>query len=149
MTAINAVLGSKEALMDDCRTILKALTDCTELEAQANELTSEIDIVSELVRRCVDENATSAGSQEEYAAKYKALSLRFERASSQLAEVKKAIADRKARAADIGDFMFEVQELDAITQFDKKLWLSTVDRVTAYSDGRLVFQFRNGMEQEA
>ena len=45
--------------------------------------------------------------------------------------------------------MFEVQELDAITQFDKKLWLSTVDRVTAYSDGRLVFQFRNGMEQEA
>ncbi len=149
VAAINAVLGSKEALMDDCRTILKALTDCTELEAQANELTSEIDIVSELVRRCVDENATSAGSQEEYAAKYKALSLRFERASSQLAEVKKEIADRKARAADIGDFMFEVQELDAITQFDKKLWLSTVDRVTAYNDGRLVFQFRNGMEQEA
>lgn len=45
--------------------------------------------------------------------------------------------------------MFEVQELEAITVFDKKLWLTIIDTVTVHSDGRLTFKFQGGTEIDA
>ena len=40
--------------------------------------------------------------------------------------------------------MFEVQELDALTEFDEKLWLTTIDTVTVHTDGRMTFKFQGG-----
>lgn len=40
--------------------------------------------------------------------------------------------------------MFEVQELDAFTEFDEKLWLTVIDTVTVHTDGRLTFEFQGG-----
>jgi len=34
----------------------------------------------------------------------------------------------------------------ALFEFDERLWVASVDCVTVYSDGRLVFKFRDGME---
>lgn len=43
--------------------------------------------------------------------------------------------------------MFELAERgDAITEFDERLWLTMVEKATAYHDGRLVFRFQNGGE---
>ena len=33
--------------------------------------------------------------------------------------------------------MFEVQELDALTDFDEKLWLTVIDTVTVHADGQI------------
>ena len=44
--------------------------------------------------------------------------------------------------------MFEVQELDALTEFDEKLWLSIIDTVTVHTDGRMTFRFQGGTEIE-
>ena len=35
-----------------------------------------------------------------------------------------------------------------ITEFDEKLWASSIDRVTVTLEDRLVFQFRDGTEIE-
>ena len=35
-----------------------------------------------------------------------------------------------------------------ITDFDERLWLTTLAKTTSYRDGRLVFTFRNGIEKE-
>lgn len=40
--------------------------------------------------------------------------------------------------------MFEVQELDALTDFDEKLWLTIIDTVTVHADGRMTFKFQGG-----
>lgn len=45
--------------------------------------------------------------------------------------------------------MFEVQELDALTEFDEKLWLTIIDTVTVHTDGRMTFKFQGGTEIEA
>ena len=42
--------------------------------------------------------------------------------------------------------MFEVQELDTITDFDEKLWLKIIGTVTVHADGRMTFKFRGGTE---
>ena len=44
--------------------------------------------------------------------------------------------------------MFEVQELEAITVFDKKLWLTVIDTVTVHADGRMTFKFQGGTEMD-
>ena len=53
-------------------------------------------------------------------------------------------AARQAQAEAIGAFMFEVQELDALTEFDEKLWLTIIDTVTVHTDGRMTFKFQGG-----
>ena len=40
--------------------------------------------------------------------------------------------------------MFEVQELDTITDFDEKLWLTVINTVTVHADGRMTFKFQGG-----
>lgn len=42
--------------------------------------------------------------------------------------------------------MFEVQELEALTDFDEKLWLTVIDTVTVHVDGRMTFKFQGGPE---
>lgn len=45
--------------------------------------------------------------------------------------------------------MFEVQELDTLTEFDEKLWLTVIDTVAVHADGRMTFKFQVGTEIEA
>ena len=38
--------------------------------------------------------------------------------------------------------MFEVRELDAITEFDEKLWLTIIDTANVHTPGRMTFNSR-------
>ena len=44
--------------------------------------------------------------------------------------------------------MFEMQELDILTEFDEKLWLTVIDTVTVHTDGWMRFKFQGGTEIE-
>ena len=65
-------------------------------------------------------------------------------AKARLEQVRTTKAAQEAQAEAIGAFMFEVQELDALTEFDEKLWLTIIDTVTIHADGRMTFKFRGG-----
>lgn len=63
---------------------------------------------------------------------------------AQLEQLRTTKAEREAQAEAIGAFMFEVQELDALTEFDEKLWLTIIDTITVHADGRMTFKFQGG-----
>ena len=65
-------------------------------------------------------------------------------AKARLEQVRTTKAAREAQAEAIGAFMFEVQELDALTEFDEKLWLTIIDTITVHADGRMTFKFQGG-----
>ena len=67
---------------------------------------------------------------------------------AQLEQLRSTKAAREAQADAIGAFMFEMQELDTITEFDEKLWLTVIDMVTVHTDGRMRFKFQGGTEIE-
>ncbi len=73
----------------------------------------------------------------------------YEKAKAQLEQLRTTKAEREAQAEAIGAFMFEVQELDALTEFDEKLWLTIIDTITVHADGRMTFKFQGGTEIEA
>lgn len=122
------------------------LTDCTGIDAEIESLLEEVDVVTELTKRCIAENSQTAQDQEEYAARYNSFVERYEKAKSRVEELRTMKAAREAQAEAIGAFMFEVQELDALTEFDEKLWLTVIDTVTVHADGRLIFKFQGGTE---
>ena len=82
--------------------------------------------------------------------RYATLMDRFEATSTKLAELSKKKQARDAQACMIGGFLFELRERDKpLAEFDPYIWAVTLDMVTAYHDGRLVFKFRNGLEVAA
>lgn len=144
VTALNAIIESKDNILEDCRLMQATLTDCTGIDTEIESLLEEIDVVTELTKRCIAENSQTAQNQEEYAARYNGFVERYEKAKAQLEQLRATKAAREAQAEAIGAFMFEVQELDALTEFDEKLWLTVIDTVTVHADGRMTFKFRGG-----
>lgn len=149
LAAFNQLLGDKERILDDCRLMQNTLTDCEGIDSQIAELEQEIEVVTELTKRCIAENARASLSQTEYAARYNGFVERYEKAEARLEQLRTTKAAREAQAEAIGAFMFEVQELDALTEFDEKLWLTIIDTVTVHTDGRMTFKFQGGTEIEA
>ena len=137
-------------MIEDGIIIQRTLTDCTEIDSQIAAALEEQEVVTELIRKCIAQNATDALDQEDYAKRYTALMDRFEAIAEKLAELNERKQARDDQACMIGGFLFELKERDeALTEFDPYIWAITLDVVTAYSDGRLVFKFRNGLEIEA
>lgn len=147
--AFNSILADKDSALENCRLMQTTLTDCTGIDAEIESLLEEIDVVTELTKRCIAENSQTAQDQEEYTARYNSFVERYEKAKSRVEELRTMKAAREAQAEAIGAFMFEVQELDTLTEFDEKLWLTVIDTVTVHADGRLTFKFQGGTEIDA
>ena len=124
VAAFNAILDSKDTILEDCRLMQSTLTDCSGLDAEIESLFEEIDVVTELTKRCIAENSQTAQNQEEYTARYNGFVERYEKAKTRVEELRSIKIEREAQAEAIDAFMFEVQELDAFFEFDEKLWLT-------------------------
>ena len=147
--AFNKLLCGKNTLLDDCRLMQSHLTDCSAIDAELEELRQEIEVVTELPQRCIQENARSAQSQEEYTERYNGYVARYDAAKAKLDALQKEKAQRLVKSDAIGGFMFELSEYtETISEFNEGLWLAVVEKATAYHDGRLVFTFQNGTEIE-
>ena len=72
LVAFNKLLGGRNTLLEDCRIMQSHLTDCSAIDTELEELRQEIEVVTELTQRCIQENAGRAQSQEEYAERYNA-----------------------------------------------------------------------------
>ena len=140
--AFNAILADKDSALENCRLMQSTLTDCSGLDAKIESLLEEIDVVTELTKRCIAENSQTAQNQEEYAARYNGFVERYEKAKTRVEELHSIKNVRQAQADAIGAFMFEVQELDTLSEFDNKLWLTVIDTVTVHADGRMTFKFQ-------
>ena len=146
--AFNAILADKDSALENCRLIQSTLTDCTGIDKEIQTLLEEIEVVTKLTKRCIAENSQTAQNQEEYAARYNGFVERYEKAKVQLEQLRATKAAREAQAEAIGAFVFEVQELGILTEFDEKLWLTVIDTVTVHADGRMTFKFQGGTEIE-
>ena len=149
VVAFNAVLDSKDNILEDCRLMQSALTNYTDVDEEIQSLLEEIDVVTELTKRCIAENSQTAQNQAEYKARYNGFVARYEKAKTRVEELRSIKNARQAQADAIGTFMFGVQELDTLSEFDEKLWLTVIDTVTVYADGRMTLKFQGDTEINA
>ena len=110
------------------------------------QLLEELDVVSELTKRCVDENSSTALDNDAHLARYNRLVERYDKAQDRVKELERKRTERMAKADAIGGFMFRLRELDQpMDHFDERLWLDVIDCVVVHRDD-LTIKFQNGKE---
>lgn len=150
LDAFNRMLADKRQLMEDCSFICRTLTDTSALDARLNEIVAELNVVTELTRRLIEENAASASDQEAFDLKYGEYTSRFDILQKEAEALQNQQAERGEKAKELTLFMEELKKRkQPVTVFDQYLWVTVIDNVLVRNDGILVFRFRNGKEIEA
>ena len=107
----------------------------------------ECDEIEELNRKLLEENTRVPMDQDAFMKKYNSYVERYEEEAAKAGKLQKQLGERQRKADMLSEFMFEVHEQNGmIDEFDEKLWLSTVEQVKVFHDGRMAFIFKNGTE---
>lgn len=149
LKAFSLLFENREQLIEDCRIIQKTLTDTAEIDFELKRLLAEVNVVTELTRKDIEENSTVIQNQQDYTAVYDEYVKRYESLKSKIVSLQKTKTERQLKFNAIGAFMFEVMELSQPPiEFDEKLWVASIEKMTVYHDGRCVFKLKNGAEIE-
>ena len=149
LAAFNQRIDNSAAIFAAYDEVLEALTDTTALDTEAAALAGEIEIVAELTRKAVDENARAALDQDEYNARRDALLARYAAATARQAEIDAERGQRRRKQANIAHFLQILKKQEnLVTEFEEELWYITVDKVMVHPDKRLSFVFRDGAAVE-
>ena len=150
LAIFNQMLLNRDAIIEDCKLMKKVLTDTSQIDSQLADLEQEADVVAELTKKCIAENAVALQSQEEYASKYNALVARYETVKTKIEALEEQRSAMAAKARAIDAYIKRLRDQNGdLTEFDERLWVETVEKVTIYHDARWVFRFQNGAEIEA
>ena len=146
----NSLMGDRNGLIEDCRLAQRVLCDTTAIDSELAELRREIDVVTELARKAIYENARTAVNQTEWAERNTAYLERHRKASERTDELDAAKRERLGKVTIIERFIRDIESRPlAIMAFDEKLWLAVIDKVTVSRDGTMTFRFKNGSEVTA
>lgn len=140
---------SYHVIISPLRASLDVAFDTSTLETEVAELQEEIMVVSDLIEKCIYENAHVALDQTEYQKRYDSFTVRFDTAKARLEEIEAAIADKKSRRAAIEAFLDTLAQADLMEKFDPTLWCGLMDFVTVYAKDDVRFTFKNGQEIKA
>ena len=147
LSALGAYLSDRETVIVRLRDTQRVLTDTDFIDEDIRTSEEELTAVTEMLRLCIEENATNTMTEENYRATHAELCSRFEETEAKLAALQRRREKMKADAIAIGGLMFELGELDTLPiAFDEKLWQGTIDHVTVHADERVVFCFKDGKE---
>ena len=149
LDAFNSLLENKEEILKGYEDIIQALTDTTKIDKESVKLQSEIEAVTELLQKCVEENAHSALDQAEYEERYTALAERYENIKKGLEEINYKCLERSAKRESIVGFIKELEQREGlITEFDEELWKGAIEKVIVNTEEQITFVFKDGMEIE-
>ncbi|MDO5141538.1 MAG: hypothetical protein Q4D31_00795 [Eubacteriales bacterium] len=79
--------------------------DATALEAEVDELQSEMMMIADLMQKCIYENARIALDQSEYQKHYNELTAGFDSAKATHDKLTSAISDKQVGKAIVGSFI--------------------------------------------
>lgn len=143
--AFNSILKNKDEILQGYETIIKALTDTSELDKESSKLQNEIEIVTEMLRRCVEENTHSVLNQTEYEERYNALAQRYESIKKELEVIEKKTLEKSAKHESILAFIKELEKKDSLLEkFDEELWGATINTITIKANNEVIFEFKDG-----
>lgn len=148
LQAVVNLTEAREVLMGTCQMLLDEYLNTESIDTECAAMETELEIVSELTRKLIAENATTVMQQNEYNRRYDDLAQRYHTAEERARQLQGQKITRRFQADVIESFMNEIQSIDDSLplQYSDRLWLNLIDCVTVYEDRRLVFRFKNGTE---
>ncbi len=145
--AYNEALGNKERIVNDTAEVIDLLTNTTKLDELIASLTTEAEVIAEMVNKLVSENARVAQSQEEYQAKYDALIEKYNKLRSQIEEAQKERTYKLGQAQHLQAFLKSLIEAkEALDEWDDEVWMIMVEKAVVHRNKSVTFTFYNGKE---
>ena len=83
----NGLISGKKPFIKACKLTRDVLTDTKEIDREMSELLRELEVVTELIKKCIAENSSSAQDQEKYTERYNNYVDRYEKAKSRYDEI--------------------------------------------------------------
>ena len=149
LQAYSKMMGNREQLIGDCKTMYEALADFSDLDARIKELTEEIKFASDMSAALIKQHASQAESEEEYNKRYSELVERYETARK---ELEQRNVDRQLRTDQrkkIKRFMDTLKDQPLVLpDWDEQLWARIVESITLHSDKRAEVCFVSGITIE-
>lgn len=140
-------MANRDNLIEDCRLAQTVLCDTAAIDGELDELQREIEVVTELSRKAIYENARTTVDQSKWSERNNSYLERHRKATERTLELETAKRERLAKSKTLDIFIRDIESRPlAITEFDEGLWLAVIDRVTVATDGTMTFTFRNGTE---
>jgi len=138
---------ARESILEDCRLVQATLSDCNKLETEKKSVADEMEITAELIRRCVEKNASAVQNQEDYHNQYESHVKRYEDLKTRYEAAETERQRRREQGQILAEFIRRLEEqTDPPIEFSNDLWLAVIDHVTVNADETVVFTFKGGVE---
>ncbi len=139
----------KDMVIETCQTLIEELTDTSTIDAEIEKLTKELSKLSNQIREHIQKNAESELNQCVYNKTYDELTEMFSKKKNTHQKLKQKRSYQQGRAEVMTAFIKGLEErTELIDYFDESVWKLTIDKVTIFHDGRMIFQFVDGTEIE-
>ena len=138
-------MGNGKQIIEDCELMRKKLIDFKSLDADIERQLEETQVVAELVKAAVKENATTAQSQEAYLEKYEALTKRYETAAAELARLQNLRTLRSQKDKAMALYIRTLKKQPAVlSEWNDTLWTVMVEKAIVHRNSEITFAFYNG-----
>ncbi len=125
----------------------KKLTDFKSLDADIERQFEKTQIVAELVKAAVKDNATTAQSQKAYLEKYEALTKRYETATMELERLQNLRTLRSQKDKAMALYIRTLKKQPTVlSEWNDTLWTVMVEKAIVHRNGEITFVFYNGTE---
>jgi len=147
LEALSILHENRDALLEDIRLVKYDLENCTEVDEKIAETSREIEVLTGLIQKAIDDNATHAQDQDEYSRRYTELADRYEKLKKKQDALEAERDHRRFKSDVLSGFLFEIKEYDHLNaEFTDSRCIAMLDHVTVYADGRMVYSFLNGSD---
>ena len=143
--AYNQMIGNRKQIIEDCELMRKKLTDFKSLDADIERQFEETQIVAELVKAAVKDNAVTAQSQEAYLKKYEALTKRYETAAAELERLQNLRTLRSQKDKAMALYIRTLKKQPTVlSEWNDTLWTVMVEKAIVHRNSEITFAFYNG-----
>lgn len=143
INAYNKYAVNKDQIVEDLTNMLKITFDTTAFEERIEKAMMDLEAVSLLVRKLIEENSTVTMSQMEYKKKYESLEQNYNEKRATLETLQTEKLDIEGRKTEMTIFIEKFKTSPkVITEWDQMLWSLFVSKATVGQDGRILIEFK-------
>lgn len=147
LKAYNQLLTDKGSVLSLCEMLLRAFSDCSDLDAKMSVLDDEEKQITKNIREMVVINSRTVQKQPEYTLEYQSYEREYEALKAKYQKLQAEKLDRINKTTVIQDFMGQIKKRkELIKVFSSDVWLAAIETVTIGKKGELQFRFKNGTE---
>ena len=145
--AFNKLITNKDQVIEDCLSMVAIVADTTDLDKRLSDLDLERELIAKKAEELINENKTSAQSQEEYVEKYNVLDEAYKKKAAEIEKLQQEKLIKEDKRKAIIAFADKLKKMEGIIdEWDDDIWCYMVEKAIVFKDGTIKFIFKNGCQ---